>query len=152
MEIRRVKYGTDEYNETLKIRDKVLRRPSNKSIYDDDLSDEENKDILFGAFDDKNLLGVITLSIKTKDIAKIRFLAVDTELQRSGVGSKLINYIENYALEKGYKELILEARCTAKGFYLKHGYETVGEVYIPSHIHVEHIEMKKSLGIVDICK
>ena len=152
MEIRRVIYGTDEYSETLKIRDKVLRRPWNKSIYKDDLRDEENKDILFGAFNDKNLLGVITLSIKTKDIAKIRFLAVDTELQRIGVGSKLINYIENYSMENGYKELILEARYTAKDFYLKHGYETVGEVYIPNHIHVEHIEMKKNLGLINNCK
>ena len=53
-------------------------------------------------------------------------LAVKAEMQNKGIGTKLIQYIENYAIEKGISSIILNTgvqRTYAHVFYKSKGYD-----------------------------
>ena len=53
-------------------------------------------------------------------------LAVKTEKQNKGIGTKLIKYVENYATEKRIRSIILNTgvqRTEAHTFYKSKGYE-----------------------------
>ena len=54
-------------------------------------------------------------------------MAVKKEIQNNGVGTKLLQYIENYAREKGCDSIILNSgvrRIDAHAFYKRNGYNT----------------------------
>ena len=57
----------------------------------------------------------------------ITHIAVKKETQNKGVGSKLLEHIENYAREKGCDSIILNSgvkRIDAHRFYKRNGYNT----------------------------
>lgn len=39
----------------------------------------------------------------------------------------------------------MDARVSAKKFYARHGYETVGDIFLLDYAPVEHIVMEKKL-------
>jgi len=47
---------------------------------------------------------------------------------RRGVGTKLMDFIEKYALEKKISKVILRSAEYAKDFYLKIGYNLIEEI------------------------
>ena len=54
-------------------------------------------------------------------------LAVKKEIQNKGIGTKLLQYIENYAREKNCDSIILNSgvrRIDAHAFYKRNGYNT----------------------------
>jgi GNAT superfamily N-acetyltransferase len=56
----------------------------------------------------------------------IQGLAVQKELQHEGIGTKLLNYVENYAKENGISSIILCSgfkRTDAHAFYEHNGYD-----------------------------
>ncbi|TCD46222.1 GNAT family N-acetyltransferase [Streptococcus sp. X16XC17] len=60
---------------------------------------------------------------------KIVDFAVDSDFQRQGVGTKMIEFIQRFALEKEILTVILTTRSyQAKDFYLKHGFEIYGQL------------------------
>ena len=86
--------------------------------------------------------GVGRLHFNSIREAQIRFMAIDSRLQRQGHGSKLLESLERRARELGAARIVLEARETALRFYLKHGYRTAG----PGHIlfnRIAHVRMLK---------
>jgi len=71
-------------------------------------------------------------------------MAIATANQRRGIGTSLLEALEDRARQLGALQLILNARETALEFYLKHGYEIKG----PGHIlfdSIAHVRMKKIL-------
>lgn len=146
MEVRIIRYGTDDYQKTLVLRDEVLRRPWRRSIYDDDLSSEVDKDLIFGAFKEEDILGVGTLSHSDSRKIRIRYLAVNSKNQGKGTGSTILKAMENYARELGYKKIILETRLSVRKFYLKNGYKTTGKIFVPEIIPVKHVNMEKRIS------
>lgn len=60
-----------------------------------------------------------TIDLKKNEI---KGFYVDYENQGKGIGSKLLDFIENYAKEKGIKKLKLECNKSAYDFYIKKGY------------------------------
>ena len=56
-QIRTIEYGTKEYEDTLALRNKVMRVPLGLDIYQEDFSCEKNA-IIIGMFDEQNLVGV----------------------------------------------------------------------------------------------
>jgi GNAT superfamily N-acetyltransferase len=56
-------------------------------------------------------------------------LGVEEGQQKSGMGSKLIQAMEAWAVEEDVKTLTLTTKAyQALGFYLKQGYEVFGEL------------------------
>ena len=72
-------------------------------------------------------------------------MAVDMFAQKKGIGSALLNCVENTARENGYETITLHARQTACNFYTKQGYEAVGDLFY--EVGIPHIEMTKRIDI-----
>lgn len=143
MEIGFIEYGTKEYKDTLELRNKVMRKPLGLDIHKEDFS-WEKECVIIGAFEDENMLGVGVMSNKD-DVYKVEYVCVDSDIQSRGIGGKLLDYLEKTAAEKNGKRICLDARVSAKEFYLRHGYEAVGEVFLLDYAPVEHIVMEKTL-------
>jgi ribosomal protein S18 acetylase RimI-like enzyme len=58
--------------------------------------------------------------------AQIRYMAVAVDCQRRGIGSLILEYLEDRARGLGATRIVLEARETAIGFYRKKGYVPLG--------------------------
>ena len=75
--------------------------------------------------------------------AHIGRIAVQKDYRGKGNGTKIINVLEKYAKEKGYKECVLSAQLSAQGFDEKLGYKPQGEMYFEEYC--KHILMVKEL-------
>lgn len=60
--------------------------------------------------------------------SEIKGVFVKYSYTRKGIGTKLMNFIENYARKKGLKKVHLWSAEKAKGFYEKLGYKTLRKV------------------------
>ncbi|MDT2744980.1 GNAT family N-acetyltransferase [Enterococcus asini] len=145
MEIKEIDYDSPEYQESLALRNRVMRIPLGLSIYEEDFSKESTAYIL-GAFESQRLIGVGVLSkTASGEIVSVDYLCVDTAIQSSGVGKQLLRALEDYGRRRGATQISLEARVSAQGFYERCGYQDFGEVYNLNHAPVPHVLMKKSL-------
>ena len=60
---------------------------------------------------------------------EIKILWVTEEYRKTGLGSLLLNHVENVAKAKGATIAMLDTfDFQAEGFYLKNGYEVIGEI------------------------
>lgn len=76
----------------------------------------------------------INWSNKTGKILVISKLAVSPQCQGHGIGKKLMDFAENYAIANDYISICLDAYSAnprALKFYGKRGYKHVGEQYFP---------------------
>lgn len=69
---------------------------------------------------DSEIVGTASLDQDT-----IYTVFVDVQHHRSGIGRKLIQHIENVALQSGVAQLNLPSSITGQGFYEKLGYRAV---------------------------
>lgn len=140
-QIKEIKYGTNEYSNTLKLRNKVMRVPLGLNIYDEDFSSEKNS-VIIGMFKDDLLLGVGVMSHKDA-VYKVEYLCIDTDIQSRGIGGCLLERLEEIAVKQGAKKISMDARLSAKHFYEKYGYESTGQIFLLDYAPVEHIIMEK---------
>lgn len=139
---RELQYNSDEYRSELQLRNKVLRKPLGMSLFDEDLSRDAN-DIHIGAFTQEQLIAVLLLSVLSETEVKMRQVAVDNNFQSNKVGSRMVQFSELHLKSLNYKRIVLNARKTAVNFYLKLGYEIVGEEFI--EVGIPHFKMFKAL-------
>jgi len=77
-------------------------------------------------------------------LGQIRFMAVAPQTAGTGLGSRVMNYLEQQARAAGLQTLMLHSRASAVGFYERHGYRVVA----PSHTLfgvIPHVLMRKEL-------
>ncbi|HVL39966.1 MAG TPA: GNAT family N-acetyltransferase [Fimbriimonadaceae bacterium] len=140
--IRTVPHGSGEYWETVVLRDRILRQPLGLALSRDELL-AEHGDLHLAAFEGERLVGCLVLTPLPDGRIKMRQVAVDPASQRSGVGTELVRESERLALAKGYRVMVLHARVEAVPFYLRLGYETVGEEF--EEVTLPHFEMRKGI-------
>lgn len=140
--LKEIRYGSDEYEMTRELRNRIMRAPIGLSIYDQDYSFEVNSRII-GAFDGEKMLGCSIVG-KLHGECCLDFLCIDDQVQKTGIGSMLLKDVENWVRAQGIPLLILEARLTAQKFYEKHGYEPYGQVYLMEKSPIDHIMMRKN--------
>ena len=104
--------------------------------------DVDSGGIHFGAFADNKLAGVISL-FREGDDFQFRKFAVDTAFQSKGIGTALLNYITEFAIEEGGKKLWCNARLNATGFYLKFGFIQTARLF--SKNGYDYMIMEKQL-------
>ena len=78
-------------------------------------------------------------------IAHIRYMAVEASYQRHGIGSRILEQLEQAAMEAGCTSIVVDARETALPFYQRHGYQQVSR----SHLlfgSIQHFRMNKPVG------
>jgi len=104
---------------------------------------EDVDGIHFGAFSNNALVAVVSVFRDGYDF-QFRKLAVDASAQNKGIGSKLLGYITDFAIDEGGKKLWCNARLTAIQFYLNHGFIQTGNLFSKNGIDYEVLEKKLS--------
>ena len=74
---------------------------------------------------------------------KVGRMAVRQKHRRYGIGSKILQFIENHLKKKQIKLVELNAQKYVEKFYLKNGYFTVGDEFLEADIL--HIKMQKNI-------
>jgi len=142
MPIKQIDYGTKEYDQMIKLRYEILRKPLKLDFTEEQLQKEKN-DILIGAFEEDKILGCCLLTKEDQNSVRLRQMAVANNLQGKGIGASMMNYAENIARDAGYKKIIMHARKTAIGFYEKLGYTVTGNEF--TEVSIPHYVMEKKL-------
>ena len=142
MALKIIDYGTAEYQQMVRLRNDMLRKPLGLKFEMDEL-EKEKQDILMGAFEDGKILGCCLLTRIDERTVRLRQMAVPNNLQGKGIGRALMIFAENIARDMGYRILIMHARKTALGFYKKFGYNTKGEEFV--EVTIPHYVMEKIL-------
>jgi len=73
-------------------------------------------------------------------------MAIDLSQQRKGIGTLLLNALEQCAIDHGAARIVLDAREHALRFYHKNGYSAdgPGQVLFNS---IPHVQMSKNLSL-----
>tara|TARA_X000000368_G_scaffold187405_1_gene147847 strand:+ start:76 stop:519 length:444 start_codon:yes stop_codon:yes gene_type:complete len=133
----------EEWDSYLLFRWEILRKPLGMSK--DSLADsiEDESFHLMGIDEEKNVIASGRVHFNSENEAQIRYMAVDENFKRKGVGTEIVKELEKYALSKGKVSMILNARENAISFYLSLGYKEVGPYQ--SDTGIPHKTMKKRL-------
>jgi predicted GNAT family N-acyltransferase len=137
-----VPHGSREYEETVALRDAILRRPLGL-VFDPEQLGAEGSDVHLACYRDGELVGCLILVPNDDGEVKMRQVAVRDDVQRSGVGRRLVTESERIARELGFDVMVLNARLNAVPFYEKLGYEPVGELF--EEVTIPHRAMRKTL-------
>ena len=89
MPIKQIDHGSKEYDQMVRLRYEILRRPLKLTFHKEDLEKEKN-DILIGAFEEEKMLGCCLLTKVDKDCVRLRQMAVSNNLQGKGIGASIM--------------------------------------------------------------
>ncbi len=143
LNLRLVAHGSAEYEETVALRDDILRKPLGLAFTPDALG-AESRDLHLACYDASGTLcGCLILTPADAGKVKMRQVAVSGQLQGKGVGRAMVERSEEIAREHGFTEMTLHARETAVPFYERLGYERVGERF--EEVTIPHWTMRKLL-------
>ncbi len=142
MALKIIDHGSVEYNQMIRLRDDILRRPLGLSFSQEELN-KEKEEILIGAFEDEKMLGCCMLVKEEPTVVRLRQMAVSNNLQGKGIGKALMLFAENIARDRGFHTLKMHARKTAVGFYERLGYEIAGPEF--EEVTIPHFVMEKRL-------
>ena len=135
--------SSEEFKEYDLFRWEILRKPLGKSI--ESLKDEyeDSSYHLIGVIDNK-IIACGRLQFNSDNEAQIRYMAIDENFQRKGIGVKIIELLEAEAKKKQINKIVLNARNHVIKFYAKSGYRTVRK-YEGSDTGIPHTTMEKIL-------
>jgi predicted GNAT family N-acyltransferase len=142
MALKIIDFGTPEYQQMLKMREDILRKPLGLTFSKEEI-DKEKDNLLIGAFEDEQMLGCCMIVEMDPKKARLRQMAVLNNLQGKGIGRALIQFAENLARDHGYKIMSMHARKPTIPFFEKMGYKKTSEEFI--EITIPHYEMEKEL-------
>jgi predicted GNAT family N-acyltransferase len=133
-----------EWEAYYRIRYEVLRAPWGQTF--DSTKDEFERISLHLLLLDAEgkAAGAGRLQFNNERQGQIRSMAIREDLRGNGWGRKILERLEEEAVKAGLKEIILDAREPAVGFYLDAGYEITGDSYLLFGI-IPHKAMKKLL-------
>ena len=131
-----------EFEQYFKFRWELLRKPLGleRGSEQDHL---ERSAFHIAAFYNVHIIAVGRLQIENEDSARIRYMAVDSNYRRQGVGSTILKQLEQTAGENNITTCWLLAREEVVPFYLKNNYEIQGVAN--SEIDIPHQRMQKLL-------
>jgi len=142
MALKIIDHGSAQYQQMVKLRDDVLRKPLGLYFTKEEL-EQEKEHLLIGAYEDDKLLACCMLVEENSKTVRLRQMAVLNDLQGKGIGKALMIFAENLARDRGYKKITMHARKNAVGFYEKMGYVRVGNEF--EEITIPHFLMEKKL-------
>ena len=135
-------HGTKEYEDTLVLRYEVLRKPLGLSYDPRELAEEDDSFHIATRLEGK-VVACLVLKPLDERCIKMRQLAVRESSQAKGFGRELVNNAHSFARERGYAEIVLHTRETARGFYEKLGYDDEGDSF--TEVGLPHLFMRRML-------
>ncbi len=118
-----------EYDAMYDLRWRILREPWNQPR-GSEKDDMEDKSFLFLVKLDDRLVATARFHKNSESEGQIRYLAVEEEYRRQGIASKLLYYIEGFAIRLRISSIILNARQTAQKLFEKVGYKISKEGHL----------------------
>ncbi len=128
------------------LRFSVLREPWNQPHGSEVLTDEASAIHVMAVDESKKVLGVARMHESAIRQGQVRCVAVATGQQGKGIGKLIMRYLENVAMDKGWQEIVLEARENAVPFYVSLGYSITEKSYLLFG-EIQHYRMKKALPL-----
>ncbi|MDP4145232.1 MAG: GNAT family N-acetyltransferase [Bacillota bacterium] len=102
------------------------------------------KDIFYKAVLDKKIVGVVHIYNWGEGHFHLNMICVDPDYQNRGIGTCLVNYVEDKLTEATLWTLITaEENYKNHHFYEKFGYKKVGEVVHSQYLTFRQYEKKK---------
>ncbi len=126
------------------LRFRVLREPLNQPR-GSEKNEGDQTGIHFALFDNNNILAIARLDLTEDDVAQVRFVAVEFNLQNQGYGKKIMLATEAKSKELGISRIILHARDYAVDFYLNLGYRLIEPSYKLFDV-LQHFLMDKKVN------
>ena len=75
---------------------------------------------------------------------RIGRMAVRKDFRRFGVGGLVLTYLEEIAVNEGITRITLDAQEYVKQFYLDHGYQEQGDMFL--EVGIPHVTMVKIIN------
>ena len=91
----------------------------------------------------EEIIGVGRLHFVNTKESQIRYMAVDKNFRKKGVGNAIVHKLEMHSINTHRNKIILNARENAVIFYSKLGYVNFGKIDVG--IDIKHFQMKKNL-------
>jgi predicted GNAT family N-acyltransferase len=92
---------------------------------------------------ENQVVGTGRLVIDTADKGRIGRMAVLASYRRSGIGTLILTALEEQALRRGIRTIMLNAQYHVVEFYVSNGYVASGVPFIEAGI--KHLQMTKQL-------
>ena len=137
-----IAHGSDAYREAVNLRYEVLRKPLGMDFTPQQLQSERDA-LHYAAYVGEKLVATAYLLPLGNGRAHLKQMAVAPDVRAAGVGRALLAYLEDDARQRGYREIVADARVSALDFYLKQGYLASGDVY--DHVGLPHRHIGKLL-------
>lgn len=93
---------------------------------------------------DGKVIGVGCIHEIEDRVGRIRFMGIDNDYQKQGIGQNIVKLLEENAKSKNWNKVRLWAREIAWDFYLKLGYKIIGDGELLFGV-IEHKIMEKEL-------
>lgn len=138
-----IEFGTPAFDEAVRLRYEILRRPLGLEYTSEQIAAEWSEHHLVCFSPDFEVMAYLNLSPLDEKVVKMRQVAVSARLQRRGVGAGLVKFSEEFARERGFEKMTMHARETAVPFYKKLGYAVVGGQF--EEVGIPHFKMEKKL-------
>jgi predicted GNAT family N-acyltransferase len=135
----------NELDQYYQLRWKILRAPWNQPPGSERDPLDERSTHIMAVNNTRELLGVGRLHFNSISEGQVRYMAVAIDHQRNGIGTLILETLENKARQLGAASIVLDARETAFGFYRKRGYQPTG----PGHMlfrQIAHVHMCKEIS------
>lgn len=134
--------SAEDFENALAVRLRVFVQEQSVPI-EEEVDDQDNQAVHAIAELDGMIVATGRLILQQFPIAYIGRMAVDIDYRRYGIGGNLLIFLEGQARDVGAGKVILHAQEYVKSFYVSHGYEEQGEVFMEANI--PHILMSKTL-------
>ncbi len=134
----------EELEKYYNLRYEILRKPWDQPKASTKDEWENNSIHVLMLNEQDEAIAVGRLQLNSDEEGQIRSMAVRSDLQGKGLGSQIIDYIEQRAREKKLKCILLDARINAVKFYENHGYKVIGDSYLLFGV-IPHFQMKKEI-------
>ena len=143
LSFRELAFESPAYFESIKLRDRILRKPLGLQFKPEDLA-REGSDYHLALMDENaKLIACLVLTPIDKERVRMRQVAVEESAQGRGIGRQLVEKAESFARKKGYREMSCHARSVVLPFYLKMNYKIVEGPF--TEVGIEHYKMSKKL-------
>ena len=132
-----------DFEKYYELRWRILRKPWNQPK-GSEVNEQDGDAFHILAEKDEKVIGVGCIHEIEDGVGRIRFMGVDDDYQKLGIGQTIVHKLEEYASTQGWDKIRLWAREGATYFYEKLGYEIVGDGYTIFGV-IKHKIMEKEL-------
>ncbi len=136
-----IKFYSPAYWSWVRVREIVLRLPLGMRFHLEALKKEADE-IIIGVYEGEKIIGGAQLILESGK-AKMRQVAILDSYRQLGIGSLLLDFLEQYCHNNGISQIYCHARETAVPFYLNNGYQKIGALFF--EVGIPHYKMSKDL-------